>query len=72
MIVPKRKYNPCPVPSCQRAISITSQFGVCSVHDDLFQGITYYLKQAQKEVNQTRKAGVRPGERKTPGGLILP
>lgn len=66
------KYNPCPVPSCQRSISITSRYGVCNVHNDLFEGITYYLKQAQKEVNQAKEKGGGPGERVTPSGLILP
>ncbi len=66
------RQNPCPVPGCQRNISITSKYGVCAVHSDLFEGITYYLQQAQREVNQTRKKGGRPGERVTPSGLILP
>ena len=66
------RQNPCPVPGCGRNISITSRFGVCSVHDFQFEGIEYYLRQAQREVNQARKKGGRPGERVTPGGLILP
>ncbi len=42
------------------------------MHNDLFEGITYYLKQAQKEMSQTQKKGGRPGEKVTESGLILP
>ena len=74
--MPQRKYNPCPVPGCQRSRSITSKFAVCSVHDDLFEGITYYLNQAQKEVQagqrQAQRSGARPGEKVSKGGIILP
>lgn len=70
--MPQRKYNPCPVPGCQRSISITSKYGVCAVHNDLFEGITFYLKRARQEMEAGQKKGVRPGERVTPHGLILP
>ena len=66
------KQNPCPVPGCQRNISITSKFGVCAVHNEIFVAITYYLMRAQQEANVARKGGVRPGERVLPGGFILP
>lgn len=66
------RQNPCPVPGCSRNKSITSRYGVCNVHNDLFEGITFYLQQAQKEVNQARKKGGQPRERVRPSGLILP
>lgn len=55
---------------------MTSGYGVCRVHDEQFQGITYYMTQAQKEMNVKMKKqqakGVRPGERITESGIILP
>ena len=66
------KQNPCPVPGCQRNKSLTSGYGVCSHHDDMFNGITFYLQQANKQVAQARRKGVRPGERVSEHGLILP
>jgi len=63
---------PCPAPGCQRNISITSKYGVCAHHNDLFVAITYYLQQAQKQAGQSTRKGGRPGERVSPGGLILP
>jgi len=70
------KQNPCPVPGCQRNRNMTSGYGVCRVHDEQFQGITYYMTQAQKEMNVKMKKqqakGVRPGERITESGIILP
>lgn len=66
------RQNPCPVPGCARNISITSKFGVCAVHEDLFKGITYYLQQAQRQAQQTVRKGARPGERRTPSGIYLP
>lgn len=66
------KNNPCPVPGCQRNCSPTSHYGVCAVHNDQFEGITYYLKQGQRQVGQAQRKGARPGEKKTPSGLYLP
>lgn len=70
------RQNPCPVPGCPRNVSITSKFGVCAIHTEQFEGITYYLHQAQKEMNQKMKQakmkGVRLGDKITPSGLILP
>ena len=66
------KQYPCPVPGCPRNRRMTSGFGVCAVHDDLFRGITYYMQQAQKELAQAQRKGQRPGEKVTQSGLILP
>jgi len=66
------KQNPCPVPGCQRNKSLTSKFGVCAVHDSQFAGITFYLQQAQKQAQQATRKGFRPGDRVSPGGLIIP
>ena len=66
------RQNPCPVPSCQRNRSITSKFGVCAYHDDMFKAMTYYLQQVNKQVAQAKRKGVRPGERVSEHGLILP
>ena len=70
------RQNPCPVPGCARSISVTSRFGVCAVHDDQFRGISYYMQQAQKELVRQQKLamkkGARPGERVSPGGIIIP
>lgn len=66
------RQNPCPVPSCQRNMSVTSRYGVCNVHNDLFEGITYFLQQAQKQAAQAQAKGGRPGEKRTESGLILP
>ena len=67
---------PCPVPGCQRNRLQTSGYGVCAVHHDQFEGITYYMNQAQAGFEQKqRKAarkGVRPGEKVTESGIILP
>lgn len=67
----KNPQNLCPVPGCQRNRSLDSGYGVCRVHHDLFEGITYYLTQARKEMEAETKKGVRPGEKVTEGGLIL-
>ena len=66
------RQNPCPVPGCSRNISITSPFGVCAKHTQLFSDMNYYFKKVTEEQQKTRKKGGRPGERVTPGGLILP
>lgn len=66
------KYAPCPVPGCNRNISITSKFGVCAKHTELFSDLNYYFQRMQKEANATRKKGGRPGELVSPGGIILP
>ena len=66
------RQRPCPVSLCQRNISIVSKFGVCAVHDDLFRGITYYLKQAERQAQLAVRKGIRQGERVRPSGIILP
>lgn len=66
------RQNPCPVPSCPRNISVTSKYGVCNVHNEMFVAITFYLQQAQKQLGQAQRKGARPGERVTESGLILP
>ncbi len=66
------RQNPCPVPGCQRNRSVTSKYGVCAVHNDQFEGITYYMKRSQAEVGQAQMKGARPGEKVSPGGIILP
>lgn len=66
------RQNPCPVPGCPRNRIVTSKYGVCAVHNDQFEGITYYLQQAQKGQQQAQRKGAKPGERMTPSGLYLP
>ena len=70
------KLNPCPVPGCPRNRQITSNFGVCAHHTEQFAGISYFLQQAQREVEQNQRkaqrSGIRPGEKVTPSGIILP
>ncbi len=67
-----KRLNPCPVPGCSHNISLTSPFGVCYHHTDMFNAITYYLKKAQEQATAAAKKGGRPGERVSPSGLILP
>ena len=66
------RQNPCPVPNCLRNKSLTSGYGVCAHHDEIFQAITYYLQQVNKQVAQARRKGVRLGEKVSEHGLILP
>ncbi len=64
--------NPCPVPGCPNNIMLDSPFGVCAKHTQLFSDMNYYFKRSNQEQQKARKKGVRPGERVTEGGLILP
>lgn len=70
------RQNPCPVPGCQRNRLITSKYGVCAVHNDQFEGITYYMSQMRAGLAQDQKAaarkGARPGDKVTPSGIFLP
>ena len=70
------RQNPCPVPGCQRNVLLTSPYKVCPHHTEQFEGITYFMQMAQKEMMQAQRKGqmkgVRPGERVTPSGIILP
>jgi len=55
---------------------MTSGYGVCRVHDEQFQGITFYLNQARKQMEADMKSkvkkGARPGEKVTASGIFLP
>ena len=70
-----RQY-PCPIPGCQRNRLMTSPYGVCATHTELFEAITYYIKMGKKGAvqanQQAMRKGARPGERITPSGIILP
>ncbi len=64
--------NPCPVPGCYNNIMLTSSFGVCAKHTQLFSDMNYFFKRSNQEQQKARRKGGRPGERLTESGLILP
>ena len=66
------RQNPCPVPGCDRNIMPTSKYGVCGKHQEIFEAITYYMKQAQIQAGVAKRAGGRPGDKITPSGIFLP